>query len=495
MRKLLKFITSKTFIIGILFLFQLGLFFGLINLLSTDYFYAQIAFRILSFLISIYIIGSDLHPMYKMSWLIPILLFPVFGGMFYLFYYLRNIPLKQQKRFSNIIKRRSEITFDYLKYEDDSTKLLSNFNWYPYENTKTTFISSGQEKLSMLLEDLNKAQKYIFIEFFIISKSDMFNSIYNVLIEKLQNNIEVTILYDDFGSAQKLPKKKMKQLISLGAKIIPFNPMKVQLNFALNYRNHRKIVVIDGKIGYTGGINIGDEYTNTTNPYGYWRDAAIKLEGQAVWGLLLSTLTTIHFQAGNIDFKKYYVDYKVKSDGIVAPFDDIPHTNGRVTKDLLIQLIISAKSRVWLTTPYLILDNEMVNALEIAKKKGIDVKIIIPSIPDKRLVYMVSESYMADLVKNNIEVYKFSPGFIHSKLTLIDDDMALIGTSNLDFRSLYLHFENNVYLKGTSSISVMNKYFTDTLKVSKLVTKDDLKKRNFIYRLIQSFLKGFSPML
>lgn len=496
MRKLIKLLTSKSFILVVLLLLQLISFFILIDYLVNVYLYVQIGLRVISMIIAIYIMGTSIHPMYKLSWIIPILVFPVFGGAFYVFYHLRNLPQKEQRRYLQVIESRKALFTNMSTYEDNQTKLLNHFNWFVYEHTKTTFLASGLDKLNSLLIDLKAAQKYIFIEFFIISKSYMFDAIYECLVEKLNQGVEVTIIYDDFGSAFTLPVKKMKTLATMGAKIIAFNKMKLHLNFALNYRNHRKIVVIDGKVGYTGGINIGDEYTGKKEKYGFWQDASIRLEGRAVWSLLLSTLSTIFFVNNeNICLENYYIDYKMQTDGIVVPFDDLPHEKGRVTKDLLLGLMMGATKRIWLTTPYLILDNEMVNALKIAKKRGVDVKIIIPSIPDKKLVYMVSQAYSLELIESGIEVYDYTPGFIHSKLSIFDDDQVVIGTSNLDFRSLYLHFENNIYLKNTSSIKDMHLYFSNTLEQSKLKTTHDFKKRGLIYRIIQAVLKGFSPIL
>jgi len=311
---------------------------------------------------------------------------------------------------------------------------------------------------------------------------------------KVKEGVEVKVLYDDFGSST-LPYQYKKKLRSYGIEAYSFNPMRIHLNFAMNYRDHRKIVVIDGNVGYTGGINIGDEYINKITPFGHWQDAGIRLEGRAVWSLLLGFLENWRFTSRKeIDYAFYKgtTDFS-ENDGFVTPFSDTPLDKELSTKNIYLSLINSAKSTIYITSPYLIIDNELTTALKFAAKSGIDIKIIIPYIADKKIIFMVTESYVPELMEAGVEVYRYQPGFIHSKMMIVDDQKAMIGTANLDFRSLYLHFENMVYLDRCNSVHEMTDFFNKTIDKSVIIKQTD--KRGMIYRLLQIIFRGFSSLM
>lgn len=500
MRKILKLLTSKVAIISLLLLVQLAFAFFLVDRLVNDKTIgipAHFAFQILAIIISLVIISNDDNPLYKISWLVPIIAFPVFGTFFYIFYHSNNISKRKLKRHFNITDMRRDLLKDYpIDKETREISYLGKSGWPAYENTNSIFIPSGEEKLDKLLVDLKKAEDFIFLEYFIITKGEMYTAIFDILKERAAAGVTVKVMYDDFGSADNLPRGFKKDMLASGIKTSAFNPMRFHINFAMNYRDHRKIVVIDGKIGYTGGINIGDEYTNVKERFGFWHDAAIKIEGEAVWSLSLTFLESWAFSTKSEPlFEKYRRIHKVESNGLVLPFSDSPLDKDLTTRNTYLYLIGRAKRKVWVTTPYLILDNELVTALKLAALSGVDVSIIIPHIPDKKLVYIVTQSYIPELVEADVKIYRFTPGFIHSKLLLVDDEVAIVGTSNLDFRSLYLHYENNILLYNTSSINEMIDYFKSTLEVCTLVTKEKLPKHNILYRMLQAILKGFAPML
>lgn len=269
-----------------------------------------------------------------------------------------------------------------------------------------------------------------------------------------------------------------------------------KLNFQMNFRNHRKIIVIDGKIGYTGGFNISDEYANIVERFGYWLDNGIKLVGEAVYSLTMTFLSDWAFATKTpVDFSKYDVKTDVVSDGEVIPYADSPLINLTMTLDALLRMVGQAKKVIYLSSPYLIIDAELTNALSLVARSGVEVNIIIPKIPDKKFVYMVSESYIPELVKNGVNVYKYQPGFIHSKIFMVDNELASVGTSNLDYRSLYLHFENNVIFNDKNAMLEIEKFFKNTIEQSELVSLDKLKKRNIFYRALQNILRAFSPLL
>jgi cardiolipin synthase len=321
----------------------------------------------------------------------------------------------------------------------------------------------------------------------------MWDEVLSLLQKKAREGVEVKIIYDDFGSSE-LPFNYYKKINEKNLEILAFNKMRMHINFAQNYRDHRKIAVIDGKVGYTGGINIGDEYINRIKRYGHWHDAGIRLEGDAVWSLTISFLENWRFSTKkDLDYFNYRVDHPMQSSGFIAPFSDTPLDKETTVKNLFLSLISSASTSIQITTPYLIIDNELMTALKYASKAGVDVKIIIPFVPDKKLIFMVTETYLPELIEAGVKVYRYTPGFIHSKMIITDAKRALIGTANLDFRSLYLHFENMVYLEQNDAIVDMIKFFDETIEKSQQVMKPE--KRNVFYKLLQIVLKGFSSLM
>ncbi len=493
MKFFLIMILSRTSVIMMLLLLQIIFFFWLINFLS-QYAYIQTINYALSVIIVIYLIYKEENPIYKLTWIVPILIFPLFGGIFYLFYRQQNFSAKVLKRFKLIDQERKSWIKDIPESSHDKIpRYLLRQRWPHYTHTKTTFLPLGEVMFDVMLKDLKNAKRYIFLEFFIINPGWMWDQILNVLKEKVKEGVEVILIYDDFGSAN-LPYRYPHTLKSYGIQAIPFNPMRLHLNFAMNYRDHRKIVVIDGVIGYTGGINIGDEYINRISPFGHWLDAGIRLQGDAVWTLTLSFLENVRFQTGKeVDYPSYRGNAFELSEGLIIPFSDAPLDRELVSKDSYLSLIQEAKHSIDITTPYLIIDNELSTALKLAAKSGVKVRIIIPYVPDKRLVFMVTETYVPELVEAGVEIYRYTPGFIHSKMMIVDQIHAMIGTCNLDFRSLYLHFEQSVYLYQSPSIHEMKQFFEQTIEQSEMIKT--YSSHNIFYRMTQILLRGFASLM
>lgn len=500
MKKILKFLTSKVLIIGLFLLLQL-LFLGFIvdKLIKNEMvgIYLQLFFNILSFFIILRIVSSDINPEYKISWIIPVLALPVFGTFFYLLYHQNNVTKKRKRIYNEIITDRNTLLNEIpneLDYKE--IKYLNKNGWRYYRNSKINLLNSGEEKLESLIKDLKKAEKFIFLEYFIISKGKMFDKIIDVLIERAQSGVEVKIIYDDFGSANTIPFNFKRRMNSFGIEVVAFNPITFHLNFSMNYRTHRKIVVIDNKIAYTGGINIGDEYANYINRFGHWHDSSVRIEGEAVWSLTLIFLESWNFSNKiKLTYTDYYKEYKVLSDQVIAPFADNPIEDRQITKSALLFLIGEARKEILISSPYLILDNEIVTALKLSAKSGVKVSIVLPKNPDKKLVYLVTESFALDLAKAGVNIYKYTPGFIHAKLYLFDGKKAIVGTSNLDFRSLYLHFENNVLVYNSPFLKEVEDYIIGSINVSELVTVNSLTKKSAIIRILQAIIRGFSAML
>lgn len=493
MKRLFKFLLNRITLTVLLLIIQV-IFILLLIIYVSAFWKLQTIFYIISVIIVINLIAKDENPAYQIVWIIPILVFPVIGGLFYLFYRRRSISPGLIRRHLEIEAGRGDYTRDLpAPLSNREANYLRRLHWPSFESTETKFLDSGESFFENILNDIKKAERYIFLEFFIIKKGYMWNSILSILKEKARQGVEIILIYDDFGCAG-LPYHYPKKLASFGIKVYQFNKMKIRLNFGYNYRNHRKIIVIDGRIGYSGSSNIADEYINRVSPFGHWLDAGIRLEGDAVRSLVNAFFSSLRFVSNiDIDYNKYYSSHSMPSDGFVIPFADTPLNEEESTKYIYISLINSAKRSIKITTPYLIIDMEFKNTLKYAAMSGIDISIIIPGIPDKKIIYMVTESYIPELMNAGVKFYRYSKGFIHSKMMIIDDEKAMIGTANLDYRSLFLHFENSVYLENTSSIIEMKNFYKDIIKSCDPVSNDE--KKSIIYYSIASIFKVFQSLM
>lgn len=498
--KIKKLFLSRTFIIGSLLLLQLMIIFAIIFLAAYNDFkyslYLQYSLHGLSIIIALYILTRDKPIEYKLSWVVPILILPVFGGLFYLLYNTRNYSKKAYLK-SVILKDDRKKIFEFKEGNLLPDEIFcANEFWPTYNDTEITYLSSGEKNIETLIEDLKKARKFIFLEFFIIKKGKIWNKILKILKEKAKEKVEIYVLYDDFGSID-LDYKYYNKLRKFKINANAFNHVKPRLNFKMNYRNHRKICVIDGIIGYTGGYNLADEYANEYERFGYWNDSGCKIYGTATNSLTYMFIADWYFESGEkLDYNKYFTRQKFEDKkSSVIPIADTPLEKNYITKNMYLQMINKANSSIYIATPYLIIDNNFINALVNAQNRGVDVNIIIPKVPDKKMVYMVSLSYSENLIENNIKVYQFLPGFIHSKVILIDNKTAMVGTSNFDYRSLYLNFENNLWFNDNKEIKKVEENFKDLIKVSKLISLENLKNKNIFYKFLQIFLRGFSTLL
>lgn len=483
-----------------MFLLQIGLLSYLIIAYTSAWYYLHIASIVIGIVITLKVIVDDENPMYKIIWIVFLLLIPIFGVLFYL--YSRTARFKNTTRYrmnqTQMIREKelSKIIFKHDKHYIRQQQYLTFLKFPVYQNTTSVFLGNGKEKQQHLLKAIKEAETFIFMEYFIITKSNMWDEILAELIKKQKEGVEIRIIYDDLGSAMKLPFNHHRQLEKYGFKVVRFNPMSIHINFSMNYRDHRKIVVIDNKIAFTGGFNIGDEYTNKKKVFGYWNDAGIMIQGDAVWSFTVLFLENwIFSKKEKIEFEPYKLPHNIKHKTSYIPFGDIPTDKNLTAKNMYLSLINDAKESIYITAPYLILDNEIATALKLAAQSGTSVNIIVPQIPDKKLVYMVSESFIEELIVYGVRVFKFMPGFIHSKMIICDQKTAMIGTSNLDFRSLYLHLENNLWLNDEQTIKDMMKYMIETLSYSRRIKLEDIRKRNFVYRIAQAFLRGLSPLL
>ncbi len=464
----------------------------------------------ISFCVSVYIISKKDKGAYKLTWIFLVLLFPVFGGLFYLMFNFQLSYKRYSKKICDIEQKAKKLfVLAGTAYEKAEKKIpeylpqveyLQNYAGFPiYENTQTKYLSPGEVKFEYLVEELRKAEKYIFLEYFIVQEGKMWNTILDILKEKASRGVLIRILYDDMGCFFLLPKNYPKELKKYGIECIAFNPFRPILSTVQNNRDHRKIAIVDGKVAFTGGINLADEYINAIEKHGHWKDASIMLFGKAAWSFTLIFLQMWELCTGiDEDYSKYYPwqnrSCNTESDGFVQPYADSPMDNENVGEHVYLQIINNAKKYVYINTPYLIIDDSMTSALCLAAKSGVDVRIVTPHIADKWWVHMTTRSYYRELIKAGVKIYEYTNGFIHSKIFIADDEVATVGTANLDFRSLYLHFECGVRLYESRAISAAKEDFLETLDICHRMTSKDCKSNLFI-RILQDVMRIFAPLM
>lgn len=453
------------------------------------------------------IVASDDNPDYKVPWLLFVLILPIAGFMLYFLFYSRKLQEKFVRRLDELKKYRYERNqtkiLNELERENShaaaQAKMLCSISGASvFGNTKQTYYPLGEDMWQSMLIDLEKAEKFIFMEYFIIEEGKFWNSLLDILKQKAASGVMVRVLYDDIGCMSTLPGDYAKTLRSYGIEAVPFSRMRGQADGEFNNRSHRKICVIDGKVGYTGGVNIADEYINEIVKFGHWKDTGIRLEGEAVWELTRLFLSDygINVKALPKDEYELYPTSDIVENGFVVPFGDGPSPiyEHRVGKSVIQNMLGSATRYMYMTTPYLIIDNDLCTSIESAALRGVDVRIIVPHIPDKKLVFGMTKSFYHRLMKSGVKIYEYEPGFIHAKSYIADDEVAMIGTINLDYRSLVHHFENGVWMYRCDSIKDLKADIEATMAKSIEITPDMLKT-GLITRFIRSVVRIFAPML
>ena len=500
----------RRFFVALLLLLQLGLIVYTLASGSVASKIISAGLNILSISVSVYIISKKDKGSYKLTWVFLILLFPIFGGLFYLLVTTQSTTKKFEKKIIEIHNKAEPFwklpgtAYDALCTEVPKhipqARYLQNFAGFPvYSDTRTKYLSPGEEKFECLLKELKKAEKYIFLEYFIVQEGVMWNTILEILKEKVKQGVKVRLIYDDFGCFFLLPKDYHKQLQKMGIECIVFNPFKPLLTTIQNNRDHRKIAVIDGKVAFTGGINLADEYINAIEKHGHWKDASVMVEGNAAWSFTMMFLEMWELCSGiREDYSEYYPwkdkPCNVVTNGYVQPYTDSPIDKENVGEHVYLQIINNAKDYVYINTPYLIIDDSMVSALCLAAKSGVDVRIVTPHRWDKWVVHMTTRSYYRELIKAGVKIYEYSKGFIHSKTFVSDDTTATVGTTNLDFRSLYLHFECGALMYHTDAVMEVKEDFLKTLDVCQEITLKDCKC-SIPMRVFQDIMRLFAPLM
>lgn len=513
MRGLCRIIFGRTAFVAVFLIIQVAILLAAFGWLREYMLYIYGASTVLSAVVLIYIISDDESSIIKLSWVVPVLLIPVFGTLFYLF-----VQLQMGTKLINRRLQALELEIEpFLIQEPDSLKrfnsasssegnlahYMSHYGKFPvYENTNVQYFPLGDDMFEVMKAELKTAKRFIFMEYFIVEKGFMWDSILDILEAKAKEGVEVRFMYDGMCCLTLLPYSYPKTLRAKGIKCQMFAPIRPALSTYQNNRDHRKICVIDGHTAFTGGVNLADEYINRRERFGHWKDTAVMLKGDAV-----KSFTMMFLQMWSItepqreDYSRFLCspDYEYASDlsmdGFVMPYGDSPLDRENVGEQVYLDILGHAKRYVHIMTPYLILDDELVSALKYSAKRGVDTVIIMPHIPDKIYAYLLARSYYEELLRAGVKIFEYTPGFVHAKVFTSDDEKAVVGTINLDFRSLYLHFECAVYLYRNAAVSAVEADFQDTLKKCQLITSENCKRFPFIKRFAGRALRLLAPLM
>lgn len=464
---------------------------------------------VLALCVAFYIYGKDMNAGFKLPWIIVILAFPVLGLCLYFLFGRPGATKHMRQHFEKIDADlegtlvQDENVLKNLEETDFAVANQARYLWkcagYPaWQNTDVEFHKTAEEGLEAQKRELRKAKKFIFMEYHAIEESSAFLELKEILVQKAKEGVEVRVFYDDVGSFVFINKDFIKRMEAVGIQCRVFNPMHPFLNIFMNNRDHRKITVIDGKVGFTGGYNLAEEYFNRTHPYGYWKDTGIMLTGDAVRNLTVMFLEMWNaVRKTDMDYDKYLpkVEYTAKEQGFVQPYADSPLDHETTGENVYMNLIKNAKHEIFFTTPYLIITDEMSRELRMAARRGVDVRIVTPGIPDKKMVYQMTRSYYSELARNGVRIYEYTPGFIHAKQCVCDGESATVGTINMDYRSLYLHFENGVLMYHYDAVAEIRKDFEDIFAASTEVTEKYNGRKSVPARMGRGVLRLFSPLV
>lgn len=499
----------KVIIVVFLFLIQI---IGMLLLYTTAhaiYMYARVIYDVLKIVTVLYIIYNHDSADYKISWIIFIMFIPVVGILAYILWGRSKMRIKKELEIrkvrvysENLLQDSKSILQEIKendKYKYNQVQYMTKISGYPiYKNNGFEYFDVGEKFFDSLKKDLIKAEKYILMEFFILEKGQLWNEIYEILKSKAQEGVKIKIMVDSLGCLLKNTKNLREDLESIGVELYKFNPFSPIINGYINYRDHKKIVVIDGKYGYTGGVNIADEYVNLVSKFGHWKDVGIKIQGEAVWSFTIMFLRTLEtITKKNMNYEWYKTNFKElkKASGYVLPLADGPDNRKSPIENTYIQTINYAKDYVYMTTPYFIISEQLLTAILNSARGGVDVRVIVPHIPDKKLVYLATRSYYEVLLEAGVKVYEYKPGFIHSKTFVTDNNTSIVGTANLDFRSMHLNFEDIVWTYKTGEEEKIKRDFEKMLKDCIEIDLDTWKARSRLTKMSEAVVAAFAPML
>lgn len=465
---------------------------------------------LMSFILAIYVINKDEDNSYKIGWCFLILAFPLVGSVLFLVCFGRKMPkrlangtIEADARMRGLLKQDPVIKTQLEKDHPHINKIFSQglrLSGFPiYQNTEVTYFNSGEEFFPVFLEELKKARQFIFLEYYIIGTGYLWDQTLEILRQKVAEGVEVKIIYDDFGCTLSLPRRYDRYLNSLGIEAYRFNRMRAALLITMNNRDHRKICVIDNETAFTGGLNLADEYINKVNLYGYWRDSAAMIKGEAVRTMTIMFLGMYSYlkkDESEIDYSRYlpYHTCEGKPDAYYQPFSDTPTDDADTGLSIHANLVNYAKKYIYIDTPYLVLNNDMMSALCRASLSGVDVRILVPMIPDKKTVYQITKSNFAKLIRSGVRIYRYTPGFNHRKNIVCDDEVCLVGSLNTDYRSYYMQFEDGILMRDTDLAKTLREAFEQGLRESNEVTEEECRNVNLFVRMFRGVLNLLAPL-
>ena len=502
----INYIPVRYIIAMIITVFELVAMIGIVVAITIYVPYFYIALWITEIACVIKIVSSNDNPEYKSPWLLVTIVLPIVGFMLYFVFYQRKLSKKFVKRMQRVktefALKQDDTVFDSLAQQDlvacNQAKLICKVSdSVLFKNNKTTYFALGEDMHKAMLKDIEQAQKFILLEYFIIEQGIFWDSILHLLRQKARDGVDIKVIFDDIGCMSTLPGDYAKTLQSFGINATLFSKLKGNVDGEFNNRSHRKILVVDGKVGYTGGVNVADEYINQKQRFGHWKDVGVRMQGECVNGL-----TNLFLQDWGINVKKldildtqWYTRDDEHTKGYIIPFGDGPYPvyKYRVGKNVIQSMVAGATKSVVITTPYLIIDNDLCQCLENASLRGVEVKIIIPHVPDKKLVFELGKSYASRLMQSGVQIFEYTPGFIHAKTYLVDDKVAMVGTINLDYRSLVHHFENGVWMYDCDCIADIKKDMMAVLQQSEQKTTSDYNP-NLLKRFVIAIARIFAPM-
>ena len=501
--------TGRLAVVVLSVLLQLGWIVLMFVRLSEYSVFINLLMTFASAVLVLRIYGKHQLAAFKLPWIILILTLPLLGVCLYMLFGTGVALTPMRKRFARLDPQlmqhlpQAEGVLEALDGQSglqaNESRYIQRYSGYPvYHDTTVRFYAEAVDGFETQLQEMAQATSFIFMEYHAIEEAESFRRLKEVLADRAAHGVEVRVLYDDIGSVGFIDPGFIKRMEAVGVQCRVFNPVKPVLNLFMNNRDHRKITVIDGRVGFTGGYNLADEYFNITHPYGYWKDTGIRLEGGAVRSLTVQFLEMWNvMKETDTDFLRYLPETEVPSGvrGYVQPYADSPLDDEPVGENVYLNLIKTAKRRLWVATPYLIISDEMTRELCLAAQRGVDVRVITPGIPDKKLIYRITRSYYAGLVRRGVRVFEYTPGFLHEKQMLADEDSAVVGTINLDFRSLYHHFENGVLMHGCDCLRDIAEDFEQTMSVSREVTEQYATGRSAVLRISQCIWRLVAPLL
>ena len=501
-------IFSRLMIVAVLMLLQIALHLSILLRLQQYIPHYVVLQAVFTAVMVIYLFNSRMDSTAKLTWLALIAVMPLLGASLLLFAKTDLGHRKVQSRVGELIQNtknaipQDKKILDMLEKDpygtEDLHRYLNRSGCFPiYEHTEVQYFPLGEDKFSVMLEELEKAESFIFLEYFIIEEGYMWGRILDILARKAAEGLDIRVMYDGTCEFSTLPSDYTKRLEKLGIRAKDFSPVMPFISTHYNYRDHRKILVIDGKVAFNGGVNLADEYINRKERFGHWKDTALMIRGRAV-----QTFTLLFLQMWNISEKNPVFDEcRIKgedihgAEGFVMPFGDSPLDNDKVGETVYMDLLNRANDCVHIMTPYLILDGELETALRYAAERGVDVKIILPGIPDKKMAYALAKSHYSSLLDAGVKLYEYSPGFVHAKVFVCDDLKAVVGTINLDYRSLYHHFECGTYLYKVPCIQQIEEDFQETLKKCREVTEETVRHEKLFYKVTGSLMKIIAPLI